>query len=288
MSEIQQAIFTSARTDRMDGYQLAAASEGVSQELCDELSAWGPAHDSLLNPESRLGSFNFHRLKSGAYCLSKTVPSGSEYSGRNGPRIYTTFLILTPEQFGNFSNQPFRVLDAAIAAGYLRVIRRFNETLPTVRLRGRASAALSTILEPLVDEHARQQVLALGAAVCQGNVMVSSSSTVRMVLDRLFNLLPVGCRREVSFSTGLMPSTSRPLRLQRITQNDLGAQAAARQIEAAVLNLEALPSEPCSGWWALVNELLEREQFGEIVNLLSQTEDIELGDLANWNAGVTN
>ena len=44
---LEQAIFTSVRSERLDGYQLAARSSGVTDELAKELTGWGPAHDSL-------------------------------------------------------------------------------------------------------------------------------------------------------------------------------------------------------------------------------------------------
>ena len=287
MSDIQQAVFTSARTERMDGYQLVASSEGVTSDQRDELSAWGPAHDSLLNPQSRLGSVNFHRLATGDYCLSKTVPAGAEYSGRNGPRTYTTFMILTPDQMQRFACQPFRVLDAAIAGGYLRVARRLSDTLPCVRLRGRASAALTSILEPLSDPQRRRQVLALAEVVCRGKAMVVAQAGLRPVLDRLCNLLPIACRAELSFSTGLTPSPQRPLQIQPVANSDMPSQTAARQADAALIDLASPDEHVPSGWWAMVDELLEGEQFSDIVNLLSaEDEDIGLGDLSNWSPAL--
>ena len=288
MSEIQQAIFTSARSDQMDGYQLIAASEGIPSPQRDELSGWAPAHDSLLNPTSRLGSINFHRLSSGEFCLSKTVPAGAEYSGRSGPRVYTTFLLLTPEQFRRFAHQPFRVLDAAIAGGNLRVARSLSETLPCVKLRGRASAALSSVLEPLCDPQLRRPVLALAAALAKGNVIVHAESRLRQTLDRLFNLLPLHSRADVSFATGLKPSPQRPLKLLAAAGEGMQLKTVAKQQNAAVVDLDDAVSEAPSGWWSVVDDLLERGQVGELVSLLSQTHDeLSLHDLPNWNIAVT-
>ena len=44
---IEQAVFTSARTDRAEGYQLVARSPGVVEEDAREISVWCPSHDSL-------------------------------------------------------------------------------------------------------------------------------------------------------------------------------------------------------------------------------------------------
>ena len=62
---LEQAIFTSVRSERLDGYQLAARSSGVSDELAKELTAWGPAHDSLWDTRPTPRSVNFHPLTDG-------------------------------------------------------------------------------------------------------------------------------------------------------------------------------------------------------------------------------
>ena len=84
---VEQAIFTSLKTRRQEGYQLAAVSPGIASEGAKELEVWGPAHDSLLDGMQGASSVNFHPLTSGDYCVSRTVAAGEEYSGRGGPRI---------------------------------------------------------------------------------------------------------------------------------------------------------------------------------------------------------
>src|SRR6478752_2518834 len=59
---IEQAIFTSIQSSRLDGYQLAAASPGITDELARELTVWGPAHDSLWDTRRDARSVNFHAL----------------------------------------------------------------------------------------------------------------------------------------------------------------------------------------------------------------------------------
>ena len=82
MTLIEQAIFTSAETDCSAGYRLVAQSPGLSGDDARELTTWCPSHDSLLDSGPDAVSFNFHPLPSGAYCASRTVPAGAEYSGR--------------------------------------------------------------------------------------------------------------------------------------------------------------------------------------------------------------
>src|SRR5690242_18556782 len=109
---IEQAIFTSIQSSRLDGYQLAATSNGIASELAKELTIWGPAHDSLWDTRCDARSVNFHPLQDGSYCLSCTSLSGAEYSGRSGGRVYTQMFVLTREALAPFANDPFLVLRA--------------------------------------------------------------------------------------------------------------------------------------------------------------------------------
>ncbi len=114
---IEQAIFTSAETDRAQGYQLVRRSAGVSETDARELSLWGPSHDSLVERPNERSSVNFFRLESGWYSVSRTTLEGAEYSGRGGQRVSTHFLLVPPEVLARFGNNAFAVLRAATAIG---------------------------------------------------------------------------------------------------------------------------------------------------------------------------
>ncbi len=291
MTHFQQAVFTSVRSERMDGYQVAAASDGVTKAQREELHSWGPAHDSLVDEDSRLGSINFHRLSCGTFCLSKTVPAGAEYSGRAGHRIYTTCLLATDEQMFQFANHPFRVLDAAIAAGHMRIARRLSDELPTVHLRGRASPALPAMLEVLQDESARRAVLKLAAAASQGNVLLDSGGATKAVLDQLFSIMPLECRVELSLTTGLKISPQRPFRIQPAPADRMECRTATNQCGAALVELNSEESSATfdapEGWWATVNELLAARETDTLVSLLAQPRpEMSLSDLVNWSETV--
>ena len=134
---VEQAIFTSAQTERSAGYQLVASSPGVCDADARELAMWGPSHDSLLEEGLDAVSVNFHKLPSGAFCVSKTTPAGSEYSGRRGPAVYTQCLVVPADGLERFSNNPFALLTAAFAQGSLRVYDRIPDELEPFRLSGR-------------------------------------------------------------------------------------------------------------------------------------------------------
>ena len=50
--QIEQAIFTSAKSDRASGYHLVSRSPGITEADARDLASWGPSHDSLLGSEA--------------------------------------------------------------------------------------------------------------------------------------------------------------------------------------------------------------------------------------------
>ena len=149
MDLIEQAVFTSAETDRSAGYQVVATSPGVREADAQELAVWGPSHDALLDSSPGAVSFNFHPLSSGNYCVGRTVPSGWEYSGRGGARVYTQCLIVSPGVLLRFACNPFALIRAALAGGALRLYREVPKTLEPLRLAGRAAPVDLTLLARL-------------------------------------------------------------------------------------------------------------------------------------------
>src|SRR5947208_10515573 len=133
---IEQAIFTSLQSSRLDGYQLAAASSGITAEQAKELTVWGPAHDSLWDTRCDARSVNFHPLADGQFCLSCTTIAGAEYSGRGGGRVHTQMFVLNRDALEQFANDPFLVLRALSAAGRLLVLDQVPSSLPSVPLLG--------------------------------------------------------------------------------------------------------------------------------------------------------
>lgn len=231
---IPQAIFTSLRGKRLDGYQLAARSEEIDDDLARDLQAWGPAHDSLIHPHSGAESINFHAVLAGKwFVLSRTVCAGAEYSGRSGGRVYTQMFILPPEGLERFANNPFLILRALRAAGRLAVHQELPEKLRSLRLVGRAaghetdervgqfsSSALST-LEKALRESPSVAVLGVHAA--------------EPWFSALFRRLPMEDRPHISFSTGLKPSLGRPFKLfvspeDSVQQRQLGRQSGVRVV----------------------------------------------------------
>jgi GTPase-associated protein 1 len=209
---LPQAIFTSVRGKRLDGYQLASRSDEIDDDLARDLHAWGPAHDSLLYPREGIDSINFHPLQGGQwYCLSRTLCAGAEYSGRSGGRVYTQMFLLSPDGLARFANNPFLVLRALRAAGRLLVYDEVPETLRSLPLVGRAA---NHEVEEQNDELSAGNLSTLETALKQSpSVAVLGTKAAEPWFAALFRRLPLEERPRVSFSTGLKPSMGRPFRL---------------------------------------------------------------------------
>ena len=202
---IEQAIFTSARTERLEGYQLAGRSPGITAEVARELTNWGPAHDSLWRDEAGASSINFNPLASGLYCISRTTLAGAEYSGRSGGRVYTQMLVMSRESLERFAANPFLVVQALSAAGRMSVLDKVPAELPTLPLLGRARTSS--------DVHAEPPAELLSAIRSPDPILVFTDLDVESLFQAVLHKLDVAERLTLSFTTGLRPSKRRPFKL---------------------------------------------------------------------------
>jgi hypothetical protein len=241
MQLIEQAIFTSAETDRSAGYQVVAAGKGLSRDDLGELAVWGPSHDALLSPAPGAASLNFHALPSGAFCVSLTTAAGREYSGR-GARIYTQCLIVPPEVLKRFANNPFAVIRAATAAGAIQVHDEIPSQLEPLQLAGGTATVDLSLLARLAANPGPDWVAALvDAALNSASVALAGVSSADQLIAGLINCLPPECRAEFSFTTGLKFSSRRPFRIVAIGSNPEEQRRVERLYNATVLDFSGEP-----------------------------------------------
>lgn len=261
---IEQAVFTSAETNRMAGYQVVATSPGVCEADRRELAIWGPSHGSLVDSSPDGVSFNFHSLPSGAYCVSRTTVAGEEYSGRGGGQVYTQCLIVPAEELSRFANNPFAVLRAALAGGVLEVQRQVPTRLEPMQLVGHSAAVDSSLLLRLCHRPGPQWLATLvqAALACPCVVLAGSNETEHLIAGVL-NCLPPECRVAFSFSTGLRYSPRRPFRIVTQAGDPAELRQAQRRPGTTVLDLsQAPPAEfaPIDGWGRLIEHVLKTGQ----------------------------
>jgi hypothetical protein len=272
MVRIEQAVFTSAVTNRRSGYHLVATSPGIVDADAKELSSWGPSHDSLADRRAERGSINFHPLPSGAYCVSRTVAEGQEPSGR-GMRVYTQCLVADEAAMARFSNNPFLLLEAAEAARVLTVYDRVPERLPALELPGRAAAVEQPLLERLAVDPGPQWMGTLTQAALESACLAIAGADVEPLLAGLLSLLPTECRTEFSFSTGLKFSIQRPFRIVALPCSTAELPVWQRRYNLTVLDLSAPPPAeyaPLDGWPRLVERSLATGRVPALAMQLSR------------------
>ncbi len=284
MAQVEQAVFTSARTDRSAGYQLVGRSPGVCEADARQLAVWGPSHDALLELGAEAGSINFHPLPSGAYCVSRTSAAGWEYSGRGGHRVYTQCLIVPPHVLERFSNNPFAVVRAAVASGAMRVFDRVPHRLEPVRLVGTALPVDQELLAKLAGNPGPQAMAALVQAARDAECLaVASPLPADTLLAGLISCLPPECRRRFPLSTGLKFSSRRPLRLVALSGDRTEQLWVAHQCNLTVIDLadsQSLDNLPLDGWSQWIRHVLAGRRISFLSRQLSKRRfDLTLEDL---------
>jgi hypothetical protein len=241
---LEQAIFTSVKSSRLDGYQLAAVSSGITPDVSKELTVWGPAHDSLWDTRRDARSVNYFPLNSGStFCLSWTTVSGEEYSGRGGGRIYTQMFLLTRDQLARFANDPFLILRALAASGRLVVHEEVPDSLPTVPLLGRSDPPAAVLKAQTLDEIGKSVFAELVDAVATSpRVAVLTSGHVERLFQAILHALPLEDRPSISFTTGLKESTRRPFKLFVLPNDPALVRQSQRLNGARVIDLIADPA----------------------------------------------
>jgi hypothetical protein len=256
MIPIEQAIYTSAVTERGAGYQVVAQSPGLHDEDARELAVWCPSHDSFLEWGPEAVSYNFHPLPSGAFALSRTVPAGWEYSGRGGVRVYTHCLIVAPEVLLRFSNNPFALMRAALASGMLDIRDPLPSRLESITLVGGATAVDQNLLIELANRPGPAAmaafVQAAREAVC---LAVGGPTQPEKLMAGLLNCLPLTHRTEFSFSTGLKFSPRRPFRLVALPNDPAERRWLEHHNNVTSLDLSAAAPPPSLDGWS---QYLER------------------------------
>lgn len=280
---IEQAIFTSAKSDRASGYHLVARSPGITEIDARDLAAWGPSHDSLLDSEAGTlreepFSDNFFPLACGAYCISRTTAAGAEYSQRGGVQVYTQCLVLHPDTLARFANNPLAVLRAATASGAITVLEHIPAALPAIELGGRTPPVDRAILAQACSELGATVIARLVAAALANPALSIAGARAELAITALLNCLPVACRLPFSFSTGLKHSARRPFRLLGIGEDRNHAALLARHQGIAEFDLHSARGSgalsPTTGWGGFIAAVLTN---GKLPMLISEISNPQFG-----------
>jgi hypothetical protein len=268
---IEQAIFTSVQTSTAAGYQLAATSPGISEADARELTAWGPSHDSLWEAGPAAASVNFFRLPSGSYCISQTEPAGAEYSQRRGLQIYTQCLVATAKDLAQFANNPLALLQAAVALGHVHVHEKIPKRLEPFSLVADGALIDRAWLAQLVRHPGPVWLGALlHTALASQAVGIVAGDRGPSLVAALINCLPVECRTEFSFSTGLRYSQRRPFRVICLPNARADNQRLQRQQLLTLLDLKSQPpTGQLDGWAGFVSAMVHSGNSDYLADVLA-------------------
>jgi len=237
--DIDQAIFTSACTNRMKGYQLIAQSAGVKGNLAQKLSLWSPSQSALLETDTNYQSINFFPLGGGHFGISRTIYGGPEYSNRGALQTVTLILLVSREQLGGYEFNPLSFAKTAQTFGYLRLPTAMPTSLPRIALPQIQPLTIANMPTELSERNGSLVDRVTRLLEEDQCVAVTGSKDPLTTLGRILLRTPAEQRLSLSFTTGLRPSGSRPFRIHFLAEVDVPAHS-----KLAALDIARVASDP--------------------------------------------
>jgi hypothetical protein len=256
MHQIEQAIFTADDPHSTTGYRIVAQSSGLLEIDARELVVWCPAHDALHDSETE--SINFHPLPSGSYCISRTTAAGWDYGNHGGERCFTHCLIVPPTVLARFANNPFALLQEAKAKHIFDVVNLSSASINSISLSGGATSIDSNLLAELgVTPGAKAMAAMVYLARNAVSLAIAGDASHGKVIQGLLNCLPIECRPEFSFSTGLKFSPRRCFHLIDLSEDPAEQAWVANHPNVTVFDLNSQPQHGMAidGWSQLIEQV---------------------------------
>lgn len=233
---IQQALISvCAGETRWRGSLLAATSD-VSQIDLDELRCWFSEDktESIFHFES--GNLFFHPLPSGHFAIGRMIPRSDGlvsllHSARS---FFVQHYIVSPESLLMFANNPIALYRQIQQVDRMPFFLNPPKSLQPVQLP--QFKPPKPVVDPMLLGQLVQQVgpnglsLLLQSALNSVCTFFTGGPASIQVIEGLFNLLPIAWRTELTFSTELHFSRTKPLkivgvsggkRLMRLNRSDL-------------------------------------------------------------------
>lgn len=230
--KVARAIFTSAQTDRLQGYHLVARSAGIDEQLERQLTSWSPTHDGLTSDDWHATSLHCFPAGPDHLAVGRSLQGLPEYSSRGSLAVFTQLLVIHNAQLAGFDGNPLALIQAARLHGYLRFETGYRSLLPEATLPDRSFHSVSGVPEPQQEAQTEAQSLsrAIGGCLNRGQrVAVLGCSNPEQVLAAVLYTLPPKVRAQTSFATGLKFSMNRPFQLQFLPDHD----SVRRQLESS-------------------------------------------------------
>ncbi len=212
---IEQVLFAADSSNPQSHYRLVAASPGIPLVDLRELGAWTPVRGSPHDFMTGTDTVSFYPLPSGAWCVARTAVV--DVPAAEPERSATLSFVVQADGLERFANNPFALLRAIRAAGLLAPNGAVARPLAPFQLPGRASAVDEGLVAQFVDRWGPRRIawLVESAISCDALAVVGVERR-EALLAGLLNCLPAECRPEISFSTGLVHSSRRSIRVAAV------------------------------------------------------------------------
>lgn len=250
---------------------MVAYSPGIDELDLSELALRGPSHAALWEQGADARSVDFFRLPSGCHCIAQSTLAGHEPKAGRPARVYTQFLVVGADTLADYSNNVLALLAAAFAQGHLRVLDPVPAELEPFRLCGRSVAVDEAVLGQLVTDPGVTWLQALvEAALSAPQVALVAPAHAQRLLSGLINCLPMECRLEFSFSTGLKYSPRQSFRI--VCLGDKEERHLAERYGVTVVEVSGKPPKELTaakGWGGFVASSLAAGKTAFLAEQLS-------------------
>jgi hypothetical protein len=263
------AVFSSVRTVVGKGYQIVAASKGLSHAEKKDITTRSPSHGGLCEDGPEATAVAFYKLSSGRLALAFSCDAGAEHTGRGVRRIYTHITVINAEDFARFRFNVSNVLLAVDETGWLDVELQPPHTLEPLELRVRDQGTGKRVAAA-VERHGTGWITAVLSSVLQGNRVVAGGDFdpgdwVEAVLAGV----PGPRRQDISFSAGLRFTVGRTYSVSAVT-GDL--RQTRRLVKGQSLQYvepgqSDAPSRPDSPWLQMIERCFATGKVDLVLSL---------------------
>ncbi len=217
--------------------EFLAISRGIERMDLAEIRNWSAGSDDLISSAPLACSWNFHPLPSGKFCLSRTSRLTLLFPKEDARQVFTHGILIPPEFLKDYANNAITLFHHLEKLGLwragLEVMRQLwdsetdgrthtepisnAEIMPVLRTLTMDGGAEAVRLESL-NAFARTTGIRRFSAILDqilGNftTVLTGNAVPEMMMEALLDVLPVGCRTDFSFSTGLKFSPKRLFRV---------------------------------------------------------------------------
>jgi GTPase-associated protein 1, N-terminal domain type 2 len=273
---VQQAIFSCGRRRQREGIHLVSRSAGLTRSDAQLLIPWLPWCDALSPADHPATGTCCVPLSDQSTCISRSMRLAERREGQ--PRgehdpveLLTHCLVVPREVTARFADNPFALIQAIGAAGYLLTHQPAGGKLHPIRLAGRAAPLDPIVVGNLTRRLGPRGLAGLVHQAVHSERLILAGADGEEVAAGLLSLLPLEVRGRFSLSVNLRPALRRPLRLVAVPELNLQIERFARQCRYDLLEIERLSEiefhdDP---WATAVERALEESDFAQLAELVA-------------------